>query len=201
LKQLYRQLARRFHPDMAIDEADRDYRTQMMMAINAEYAAGDLDKLEQLLLEPDAPHTITIQSEEEQLDLLIRELMRVQNRLQEIEDELARLDKHKSAVMMRRQEEVVQKGRDWFVEVETQLRKDIAKRQIERDVLETQLANMEEFDETAVSDADFAEIMLDATLDDPSFGAEISAEFDRYIHRRRSKNYFEEDFDDDYDLE
>lgn len=201
LKQLYRQLARRFHPDMAIDEADRDYRTQMMMAINAAYAAGDLDKLEQLLLEPDAPHTITIQSEEEQLDLLIRELMRVQNRLQEIEDELARLDKHKSAVMMRRQEEVVQKGRDWFVEVETQLRKDIAKRQIERDVLETQLANMEEFDETAVSDADFAEIMLDATLDDPSFGAEISAEFDRYIHRRRSKNFFEEDFDDDYDLE
>ncbi len=30
LKQLYRQLARRFHPDMAVDEADRDYRTQMM---------------------------------------------------------------------------------------------------------------------------------------------------------------------------
>lgn len=203
LKQLYRQLARRFHPDMAIDEADRDYRTQMMMAINAAYAAGDLEKLELLLLEPDAPHTIMIQSEEEQLDLLVRELTRVQNRLQEIEDELARLDKHKSAVMMRREEEAARKGRDWFAEVETQLREDIAKRQIERDVLETQLASMaeDEFEDTAVSDSDLADIMLDAALDDPSFEAEISAEFDRYIHRRRSKNYFEEDFDDDYDFD
>lgn len=199
LKQLYRQLARRFHPDMAIDEADREYRTQMMMAINAAYAAGDLEKLELLLLEPDAPHTITIQSDEEQLELLARELTRVQNRLQEIEDELARLDKHKSALMMRRQEEVARAGRDWFAEVEAQLREDIAKRQIERDVLETQLVNMEEFDETAVADADFADIMLEATLDDPSFESEISAEFDRYLHRRRSKNYFEEDSEDDFD--
>lgn len=148
LKQLYR----RFHPDMAVDEADREYRTQMMWAINAAYAAGNLEKLEQLLLEPDAPHTIAVQSDEEQLDLLTRELTRVQNRLQEIEDELARLDKHKSAVMMRRQEEVARKGRDWFGKVSAQLREDIAKRQIERAVLEEQLATMEDEmgEETAV---------------------------------------------------
>ena len=198
LKQLYRQLARRFHPDMAIDEADREYRTQMMMAINAAYATGDLEKLELLLLEPDAPHTISIQSDEEQLELLTREVTRVQNRLQEIEDELARLEKHKSAVMMRRQEEVARAGRDWFAEVEVQLREDFAQRQIERDVLEEQLATMEAFDETAVSQEDFADIILDATLDD-SFDPEISAEFDRYLHRRRSKNYFAED--DEYDLD
>jgi S-adenosylmethionine hydrolase len=127
----------------------------------------------------------------------------VQNRLQEIEDELARLDKHKSAVMMRHQEEAARKGRDWFAEVEAQLREDVARRQIERDVLETQLASMaeDEFEDTAVSNSDFADIILDATLDDPSFEAEISAEFDRYIHRRRSKNYFEEDFEDDYDFD
>lgn len=200
LKQLYRQLARRFHPDMSIDEADRDYRTQMMMAINAAYAAGDLEKLEQLLLEPDAPHTITIQSDEEQLALLTRELTRVQNRLHEIEDELTRLEKHKSAVMMRRQEEVAQKGRDWFAEVEAQLRDDFAKKQIERDVLEEQLASLDEFGDTAVSAEDFADIVLDVTLDG-TFEAEISTEFDRYLNRRRSKNYFEEDFDDDYDFD
>lgn len=199
LKQLYRQLARRFHPDMAVDEADREYRTQMMWAINAAYAAGDLEKLEQLLLEPDAPHTISIQSDEEQLALLTRELTRVQNRLEEIEDELARLDKHKSSVMMRQKEKVAQDGRDWFAEVEAQLREDIAHRQIEQEVLKEQLANMEAFDETAVSNPDFADIMLDATLDDPTFEAEISAEFDRYVHRRRSKNYFAED--EEYDLD
>ncbi len=203
LKQLYRQLARRFHPDMAVDEADREYRTQMMWAINAAYAVGDLEKLEQLLLEPDAPHTIAIQSDEEQLELLTRELTRVQNRLQEIEDELALLDKHKSAVMMRRQEEVARKGRDWFAEVEAQLREDIAKRQIERDMLEEQLANMgDEFGEgTAVTDEDFADLVFDATLEDAFDSSEIPAEFNRFIDQRRSKNYFEEDFDDDYDFD
>ncbi|WP_420630324.1 hypothetical protein [Candidatus Leptofilum sp.] len=200
LKQLYRQLARRFHPDMAVDKEDRKYRTQMMMAINAAYAAGDLEKLEQLLLEPDAPHTIVINSEQEQLDLLTRELTRVQNRLEEIKDELAQLDKHKSTFMMQRQEEVARAGRDWFAEVAAQLRQDIDKRKIERDVLEEQLANIEAFDETAASPDDIADIILDATLDD-SFDPQISAEFDRYIDRRRSKNYFEQDYEDDYDLD
>ncbi len=52
-KQLYRQLARRFHPDFALDDEDRIYRTAMMMAINAAYAAGDLKRLEALAQEPD----------------------------------------------------------------------------------------------------------------------------------------------------
>ncbi len=203
LKQLYRQLARRFHPDMAVDDADRDYRTQVMMAINAAYAAADLDRLEHLLLEPDAPHTIAVQTEEDQLAMLTRELTRVQNRLQEIADELARLDKHKSAVMMRRQERAERAGRDWFGELEVQLRDDIAKRQIERDVLEEQLASMEddEFEDTAVFSEDFADLVFDATLDGNFDDPDISAEFDRYIDRRRSKNYFEDDFEDDYDFD
>jgi hypothetical protein len=190
LKKLYRQLARRFHPDMAVDKADRDYRTQLMMAINAAYAAGNLDKLEQLLLEPDAPHTIVIQSEMEQLTLLTREMTRVQNRLQEIEDELAKLDKHKSSVMMQRQEQVARAGRDWFAEVEAQLQEDIAQRQIEHDVLEVQLATMNAFDETAVTDEDFPDIVLDAT-EDRLFESDISDEFDRFNGRRRSKDFFD----------
>ncbi|MCP4415653.1 MAG: J domain-containing protein [Chloroflexi bacterium] len=190
LKKLYRQLARRFHPDMAVDDADRAYRTQMMMAINAAYAAGDLEKLEQLLLEPDAPHTIVIQSETEQLTLLTRELTRVQNRLQELEDELARLDKHQSTEMMRRQARAAQVGRDWFAEVEAQLEEDIAQRQIEHDVLTIQLANVSSFDDTAVTNEDFPDIVLDAT-EDRIFEADISDEFDRFNGRRRSQDFFE----------
>ncbi|VAW39850.1 hypothetical protein MNBD_CHLOROFLEXI01-1250 [hydrothermal vent metagenome] len=189
LKKLYRQLARRFHPDMSIDEVDRAYRTQMMWAINAAYAAGDLEKLEQLLLEPDAPHTIVIQSETEQLDLLTRELMRVQNRLQEIEDEMTRLDAHKSTVMMQRQEKVTRAGRDWFAEVAAQLQEDIAQRQIEHDVLQVQLENIDAFDETAVTDEDFPDIVRDAT-EDRTFESDIFDEFDRYNGRRRSKDFF-----------
>lgn len=190
LKKLYRQLARRFHPDMAVDKIDRDYRTQMMWAINAAYAAGDLDKLEQLLLEPDAPHTIVIQSETEQLNLLTRELARLQNRLQEIEDELMRLDKHQSTEMMQRQARAARAGRNWFAEVEAQLREDIAQRQVEHDVLTEQLKNISSFDDTAVTDEDFPDIVLDAT-EDRTFESDIFDEFGRFNGRRRSKDFFE----------
>ncbi|MBI1880643.1 MAG: DnaJ domain-containing protein, partial [Chloroflexi bacterium] len=37
IKQLYRQLARRFHPDLAVNEADRADRTEKMAAINSAY--------------------------------------------------------------------------------------------------------------------------------------------------------------------
>jgi len=48
LKQLYRRLARRFHPDLAKDEADRVQRNKMMSLINTAYQERDLDALEAL---------------------------------------------------------------------------------------------------------------------------------------------------------
>jgi hypothetical protein len=42
IKALYRQLCRRFHPDLTQDPAERARRTQTMAAVNAAYAARDL---------------------------------------------------------------------------------------------------------------------------------------------------------------
>ena len=44
-KQLYRELARRFHPDLAGTMFERAYRTTIMAAINNAYAAGDTEAL------------------------------------------------------------------------------------------------------------------------------------------------------------
>src|SRR5512139_1753561 len=41
LKQVYRELAKRTHPDLATDEADRTVRSQRMAGINALYAKQD----------------------------------------------------------------------------------------------------------------------------------------------------------------
>lgn len=54
LKQLYRQLARRFHPDLARDDAERERRTEAMTLINAAYASGDRRALEAMALHADA---------------------------------------------------------------------------------------------------------------------------------------------------
>ena len=48
LKRLYRSLARRFHPDLAPDEKDRERRNRIMAQINNAYQEGDLDLLESL---------------------------------------------------------------------------------------------------------------------------------------------------------
>jgi hypothetical protein len=49
LKRLFRALARRYHPDFAVDEADRVYRTQLMTMINEAYTARDTGILQTLM--------------------------------------------------------------------------------------------------------------------------------------------------------
>ncbi len=54
LKRLYRQLARRFHPDLVADPAERTHRTELMARINEAYSARDLATLLMLAEQPDA---------------------------------------------------------------------------------------------------------------------------------------------------
>jgi septal ring factor EnvC (AmiA/AmiB activator) len=49
LKRLFRALARRYHPDLATDEADRAYRTALMTMINEAYTARDVETLQTLM--------------------------------------------------------------------------------------------------------------------------------------------------------
>lgn len=48
IKQLYRQLARQYHPDLATNEADRERRTKIMSLINNAYQDGDFESLKTL---------------------------------------------------------------------------------------------------------------------------------------------------------
>lgn len=200
LKKLYRDLARRFHPDMAIDEADREYRTQMMMAINAAYAAGDIERLLKLAEEPDAAERIDYAQTDKQLaEALQKELGRLQRRLQEIEQELARLERHQSTKMMRQREKVERNGRNYFSDLAEQIQEKIAQRMVERDILKTQIESMD-MEDGSFSGENFADAVWDATLD-AAFEEEITPEFDRYIQKRKDRIYFEEDFDDDFDFD
>jgi hypothetical protein len=49
LKALYRDAAKRIHPDLATDEAEKERRNTLMAALNAAYDAGDTDAIQRIL--------------------------------------------------------------------------------------------------------------------------------------------------------
>jgi hypothetical protein len=157
LKNLYRQLARRFHPDFAVDEADRAYRTSIMMAINAAYTAGDLTRLNELAGQPDPQQPDY--TDEELADALAKEVDHCHRRIAEIAKELERLNKHPSALLKKRVEEAALRGRDLLEELAADLGDRITERIAQRDVLQAEIENFKngepDFADEAFADAVF----------------------------------------------
>ena len=46
---MYREAAKRIHPDLATDPADRERRTRFMAEANRAYEAGDAEALQRIL--------------------------------------------------------------------------------------------------------------------------------------------------------
>jgi hypothetical protein len=146
IKKLYRQLARRFHPDLALDETDRALRTEKMAAINAAYAARSLVELEALAREPDTfiqtGRVRPGQTEEQLVQALQDELARCQRRMREIEGELHRLHQRPSVQLGLEVKLAHRQGRDLLGEMAADLEHQIARRTVQRDMLKAQFEQL-----------------------------------------------------------
>jgi len=188
LKRLYRQLARRFHPDFALDEEDRSYRTEIMMAVNVAYAMGDLERLEELALEPDSqPQLFT---DQDMADALLKEWHRCQRRMGEIEGELEHLEEHPSAELMRRTEAAAENGRDLLEELADELRERIAGKMVRRDVLQEEIESFAK-GYAEFGGEDLADMVYDLGLEQ-TFDEDPMSGFTEW----RDKNRERIDFDD-----
>ena len=142
IKRLYRQLARRFHPDLAVDDADRAYRTEKMTATNDAYAARSLAELDALAGEPDA-HILTGRAQPGQteaglIQALQDQLGRCQGRLGQIETQLGSLHQRPSVQLSLEVKVARGQGRDLLGEMAADLESKIARRTAERDMLKAQ---------------------------------------------------------------
>lgn len=89
LRTLYRQLAKAWHPDLALDGSDLEYRQEMMLRINHAWQARDLAAMRQIeqehhgLLDPGIDRTRLWQMERLQRDLaqMVHRCARAQARL------------------------------------------------------------------------------------------------------------------------
>jgi len=117
-KRLYRELARRFHPDLAEGAAELAYRTSVMTAVNAAYTAGDVGALYDLAgeLEPgelrelEAIETHEVRRMRERLLQCRRRRRKVTRRLQILRDD-------KTARLWRKARELDEKNEGWWAAV------------------------------------------------------------------------------------
>ena len=141
LRTLYRQLCRRYHPDLTQDPEERAWRTEMMAEINAAYEARSLTELEALAARPQRS-TRTESANLQRLEALTDRLKYLQQRVREVEREI---DEWMHGPLMDISLEVklaARQGQDLLSEMAAKVEKDLERKQVELDFLRAQLTQL-----------------------------------------------------------
>src|SRR5258708_3842554 len=126
LKSLYRQTAKRVHPDLSFDPEDRKLRQRFMAEANRAYEMGDVDRLKRILEEYEScPEAVLGEGVGVDLVRVIRKITQVKRRLAEIERELKKLIGSELAKLRAKAEEYDKLGRDLLAEMAEQIDRQI----------------------------------------------------------------------------
>ncbi|MGC1645649.1 MAG: J domain-containing protein [Candidatus Sulfotelmatobacter sp.] len=134
MKTLYREVAKRVHPDLATDEGDRQRREQLMAEANAAYQRGDADALKRILEEYESsPESVRGDGIAADLVRAIRQIKQVGRRLTLIELEIERLSDSEIARLRIKADAARAEGRELLAEMaeDVRLRIDVARRRFE----------------------------------------------------------------------
>ena len=93
LKQIYRELAKRTHPDLAADEADRAIRSQRMVDVNARYAQQDLAGLRRILQQLETRRLAHEETPQQRVARLKDERQRLDAAIRHVKVEIADLNR------------------------------------------------------------------------------------------------------------
>jgi hypothetical protein len=122
LKRLYREAAKKIHPDLAPDEASRERRTRLMAKLNEAYQRGDESMIRSILDEweysPEAVPGGDIASE---LVRIIRKMALASKRISTIKIEEASLRRSDMFQLWERSKRAEAEGRDILVEMTERL--------------------------------------------------------------------------------
>jgi hypothetical protein len=133
LKRLYRDVARRVHPDLTSDRDDRAKRQQLMADANQAYEQGDESRLEKILTAYEhSPEAFHGEGPGAELIRVIRRVSQVRGRLAEIEAELQGLLRSDLHQLKIRVDEAEKTGhnvlQDMIAKVDEQI--DLAKKRL-----------------------------------------------------------------------
>ncbi len=126
LKKLFRDAAKRIHPDLAANDADRARRQRFMAEVNRAYEEGDEARLRSLLADWEAsPDTVEGEGVGAELVRVIRKIAQIQKRLTEIDSEIQQLRASDLYQLRARVNEAESQGRDLLKEMATQIKQQI----------------------------------------------------------------------------
>jgi hypothetical protein len=127
MKRLYREVAKRIHPDLTSDRDERSRRQLLMAKANKAYEAGDESQLNKILNAYEAsPETVQGEGPGAELIRVIRRISQVRGRIAEIEAEAEELLRSDLYQLKSRLEEAERHGRDVLKEMVDKVEQQIA---------------------------------------------------------------------------
>jgi hypothetical protein len=133
LRELYKIAAKRLHPDLARDDADRKIRERLMTEANLAYARGDEAGLSAILDEYDSsPDTVLGTDVAAELVRAIRRISLVSKRIQKIEVEIAEVKASELFTLRSMVEDGKRSGKDVLGDMVERLNQQV---QLKRDHL------------------------------------------------------------------
>lgn len=147
-KRIYRQLARRFHPDLSASLVEQAYRTSMMAAINNAYSARDVQTLRDLVDELNPTELAELAAIETSQERRMRErLLNLKRRRRKALKQLDELLKDSTTILCYKAQALEAEGRNWWDEIRVDLEREIRGREAEVAELKSQIETLESHEE------------------------------------------------------
>lgn len=130
LKKLYREVARKLHPDLASCPHERQHRHQLMVEVNRAYESGAEDRLQELLEAGSSLAAVeTDGAMSAEMILLLRRIAEAKQRMAEIESDIDELTAAEIYRLKVRVENADTLGIDLFADLISQVDRQIKKAQ------------------------------------------------------------------------
>lgn len=130
LKSLFRDVAKRVHPDLATDKSERTRRNQLMAEANRAYRDGDAARLEAILRDWEAsPESVKGDGPGAELVRVIRKIAQAEDRLKAIDAEIVQLRESDLYHLKDRAYQAAKEGRDLLSEMATRVNQQIMEAQ------------------------------------------------------------------------
>lgn len=144
-KRLYRELARRFHPDLAAGSAERAYMTAIMASVNIAYERQDVTALHNLAGEIDPTAVAELATiDNVHIRKLREKIVKIQRRQRKVQQQYLALRQDNVAKLWRKAQQPEAEGKSWWETVKRDLQQIINHTRQELTNLQAQLNRFEQ---------------------------------------------------------